>query len=45
MTLYPAVALVLAAIIVGILHNLPDDKYRKVAQDLQEGRWENGILE
>ncbi len=45
MTLYPAVALAIAAIVVGILHNLPDDKYRKVAQDLQEGRWEKGILE
>lgn len=40
MTLYPAVALALAALVVGILHNLPDDKYRKVAQDLQEGKWE-----
>ncbi|MFT8348426.1 glycoside-pentoside-hexuronide (GPH):cation symporter [Clostridium saccharoperbutylacetonicum] len=45
MTLYPAVALALAAIVVGVLHNLPDDKYRKVAQDLQEGKWENGMLE
>ncbi|EHJ00137.1 sugar (Glycoside-Pentoside-Hexuronide) transporter [Clostridium sp. DL-VIII] len=45
MTLYPAIALALAAIVVGVLHNLPDDKYRKVAQDLQEGRWENGNLE
>jgi len=45
MTLYPAVALAIAAIVVGVLHNLPDDKYRKVAQDLQEGRWEKGILE
>ncbi|EHJ00141.1 MULTISPECIES: glycoside-pentoside-hexuronide (GPH):cation symporter [unclassified Clostridium] len=45
MTLYPAVALVIAAIVVGLLHNLPDDKYRRVAQDLQEGKWENGILE
>jgi GPH family glycoside/pentoside/hexuronide:cation symporter len=45
MTLYPAVALALAAIILGILYNLPDDKYIEVAKDLQEGRWENGILE
>lgn len=44
MTLYPAVALAIAAIVVGLLHNLPDDKYRKIAKDLQEGRWKKGVL-
>jgi len=45
MTLYPAFALAMAAIVVGFLYNLPDDKYKKIAQDLQEGKWENGIIE
>lgn len=45
MTLYPAVALTIAAIVVGVMHNLPDDKYRKVAEDLQNGKWEKGNIE
>ena len=45
MTLYPAVALAIAAIVVGVLHNLPDDKYRNIASDLQNGKWEKGIIE
>ena len=45
MTLYPAIALTIAAIVVGVMHNLPDDKYRKVAEDLQNGKWEKGMLE
>lgn len=45
MTLYPAFALAMAAIVVGLLYNLPDDKYRKIAQDLQDGKWEHGIIE
>lgn len=45
MTLYPAVALAIAAVVVGLLHNLPDDKYRMIAKDLEEGRWEKGNIE
>jgi len=45
MTLYPAVALTIAAIVVGFLYNLPDDKYKKIAKDLEEGKWEKGIIE
>ncbi|HEX9026237.1 MAG TPA: glycoside-pentoside-hexuronide (GPH):cation symporter [Clostridium sp.] len=45
MTIYPAIALTIAAIIVGLLYNLPDDKYRKIAKDLEEGKWEKGIIE
>ncbi len=45
MTLYPAFALAMAAIVVGFLYNLPDDKYRKIAKDLEEGKWEKGIIE
>jgi len=45
MTIYPAFALAVAAIVVGLLYNLPDDKYRKIAKDLEEGKWEKGIIE
>lgn len=45
MTLYPAIALGLAAIIIGLLYNLPDDKYIKIAHDLQEGKFENNSLQ
>lgn len=45
MTLYPALALAMAAIIVSLLYNLPDDKYRRIAKDLEDGKWENGFLE
>jgi GPH family glycoside/pentoside/hexuronide:cation symporter len=44
MTLYPAVALLLAAIIIGLLYNLPDDKFKHIANDLENGRWENGTF-
>ena len=45
MALYPAFALAVAAIIVGLLYNLPDDKYRNIAKDLEDGKWEKGIIE
>lgn len=44
MTLYPAIALALAAIVLGLLYNLPDDKYKELAKDLQDGIWEKGII-
>lgn len=44
MTLYPAVALLLAAIIISLLYNLPDDKFRAIANDLENGRWEKGTF-
>ena len=44
MTLYPAVALTIAAIIVYFIYNVSDDKYRRIAKDLNEGRWEHGII-
>ena len=44
MTLYPAIALALAAVVLGVLYNLPDDKYKEVAKDLQNGIWEKGII-
>ena len=44
MTLYPAFALAMALIVMGVLYNLPDDKYRNIAKDLQDGKWEKGII-
>lgn len=41
MTIYPGVALILAAIIIYFLYDLTDDKYRKIADDLTNGRYEN----
>lgn len=45
MTLYPGVALGCAAIILGILYNLSDETYKKIAKDLDAGNWENGKIE
>ena len=44
MTLYPAVALTIAAIIIYFIYNVSDDKYRRIAKDLNEGRWEHGVI-
>ena len=45
MTLYPGVALGVAAIILSILYNLSDDNYKKIALDLENGVWEKGKIE
>ena len=44
MTLYPAVALLIAAVILGLLYNLSDDKFKSIAKDLDNGRWEKGTF-
>jgi GPH family glycoside/pentoside/hexuronide:cation symporter len=44
MTLYPAISLLLAAIIIGLLYNLSDDKFKNIANDLNNGRWEKGTF-
>ncbi|MFV0560320.1 MAG: glycoside-pentoside-hexuronide (GPH):cation symporter [Enterococcus sp.] len=44
LTLYPAFALVMAAIIIFFLYGLSDDKYRQIADDLSNGKWEKGII-
>ncbi|MBW3088787.1 glycoside-pentoside-hexuronide (GPH):cation symporter [Bifidobacterium sp. 82T24] len=44
MTLYPAVALFAAMLIIFFLYGLTDDKYRKIADDLNNGKWEKGEL-
>ncbi|AKA67128.1 glycoside-pentoside-hexuronide (GPH):cation symporter [Clostridium scatologenes] len=41
MALYPAVALAIAAVVIGLLYNLSDDKYRDIVADLQNGKFEN----
>ncbi|BAK22305.1 hypothetical protein MPTP_1915 (plasmid) [Melissococcus plutonius ATCC 35311] len=44
MTLYPAFALIMAAIIIFFLYDLSDEKYRKIADDLSNGQWEQGKI-
>lgn len=44
LTLYPAFALGMAALIIFFLYGLSDDKYREIADDLSNGRWENGKI-
>lgn len=44
MTLYPAIALTIAAVIVYFIYNVSDDKYKKIATDLDNGRWEHGVI-
>lgn len=40
MALYPAVALGVAAIVIGLLYNLSDDKYREIVKDLEAGKFD-----
>lgn len=44
MTLYPAIALLSAAVIIGLLYQLSDDHYREIAADLEAGKWEKGTI-
>lgn len=44
MTLYPAGALVFAMIMLLVVYNLTDDRYRRIAADLDAGRWEHGLI-
>ena len=44
MTLYPAVALFAAMLIIFFLYGLTDDKYRQIADDLNNSKWEKGDL-
>ncbi|MCT6857169.1 MAG: glycoside-pentoside-hexuronide (GPH):cation symporter [Bombilactobacillus mellis] len=44
MTLYPGVCLLIAAIVIGFLYKLTDDKYVQIAQDLDNGVWEHGKI-
>lgn len=40
MALYPACALAVAAIVIGFLYHLTDDKYRSIVDDLHNGRYD-----
>ncbi|WP_143318493.1 MFS transporter [Clostridium sp. HBUAS56017] len=44
MALYPAVALTIAAIIVFVLYDLTDEKYKIIVKDLDEGKFEDKIM-
>ncbi|GAF40755.1 Na+ xyloside symporter related transporter [Agrilactobacillus composti DSM 18527 = JCM 14202] len=44
MTLYPGVCLLIAAVVVGFLYKLTDDRYTKIAADLDNGVWEKGKI-
>ncbi|MFD1670794.1 glycoside-pentoside-hexuronide (GPH):cation symporter [Agrilactobacillus yilanensis] len=44
MTLYPGVCLLIAALVVGLLYKLSDDRFKKIAEDLDNGKWEHGII-
>lgn len=45
MTLYPGVALGLAALILWKLYDLSDDRYKQIVADLAKGKWEKGNIE
>ena len=44
MTLYPAVALLAAGLIIFFLYRLSEEKFYEVATDLDNGRWKDGII-
>lgn len=44
MTLYPGVALGVAAIIVAFFYGLSDTQYEKIAEDLSNGVWKKARL-
>ena len=44
MTLYLEVCLLIAAIVIGFLYKLTDDKYVQIAQDLDNGIWNHGKI-
>jgi len=44
MTLYPAVALFFAGLIIFFIYRLTDERFAEVAVDLDNGRWKNGVI-
>ncbi|WP_201013561.1 MFS transporter, partial [Lactococcus lactis] len=44
MTLYPAVALLCAGLIIFFLYRLTDERFKEVAIDLDNGCWKNGKI-
>lgn len=45
MTLYPAIALVVAAVCILVVYNLDDAKFNRISNELAQGRWEKGSFE
>ena len=45
MTLYPGVALVIAALILFFAYDLTEERYQCISDDLTHGRWEHGVLD
>lgn len=44
MTLYPGICLVLAAVVIGFLYKLDGERFGKIANDLDHGRWKGGKI-
>ncbi|WP_416353706.1 glycoside-pentoside-hexuronide (GPH):cation symporter [Agrilactobacillus fermenti] len=44
MTIYPGICLLIAAVVIGLLYKLTDDRYEKIATDLDQGKWEKGTI-
>ena len=44
MTLYPGFCLIMAAVIIGFLYKINDAKFEQIATDLDQGKWEHGII-
>lgn len=43
-TLYPCVALIVAALVIGVLYGLSDKKYESIVKDLHEGKTEADLI-
>lgn len=44
MTLYPGICLLIAAVVIGFLYKLTDDRFKGIAEDLDNGKWEHGMI-
>lgn len=44
MTLYPGVCLLIAALVVGFLYKLSEERFKGIAEDLDNGKWEHGLI-
>ncbi|WP_132140025.1 glycoside-pentoside-hexuronide (GPH):cation symporter [Limosilactobacillus reuteri] len=44
MTLYPGFCLIMAAVIIGFLYKISDKKFKQIATDLDNGKWEHGVI-
>lgn len=44
LTIYPAVALLVAAVIIFFLYDISEKKFMQISEDLSHGRWERGSI-